>query len=152
MRASVGIAVLIAAAIDAFVGRDLSWATAARPQGYERLIHLFVYNYGRVWPEQFDYRPILTGFSVICVGLIGISAFRGVRPVASRALLGAALMFTSVNFLDGGSVVLDAMVITKSRSFREGGRGALAEETIKGIGRFLVTAKTGDEELDDILP
>jgi hypothetical protein len=95
MRASVGIAVLIAAAIDAFVGRDLSWATATRPQGYERLIHLFVYNYGRVWPEQFDYRPILTGFAVVCVALIGISAFRGVRPVASRALLGAALMFAA---------------------------------------------------------
>ncbi|NOY90065.1 MAG: hypothetical protein GXP55_02565 [Deltaproteobacteria bacterium] len=95
MRASVGVAVLIAVAVDAFIGRDLAWATAARPQGYERLIHLFVYNYGRVWPEQFDYRPILTGFVVVSVGLIGISAFRGVRPVASRALLGAALLFTA---------------------------------------------------------
>jgi len=97
IRASMGIAVLIAAVVDAFVGRDLAWATAARPEGYERLIQLFVYNYSRAWPDQFDYRPILTGFAVVCTGLVGISAFRGVRPVASRALLGAALIFTAWN-------------------------------------------------------
>ena len=41
----------------AFVARDLSWVTQQRPHGYERLIHLYVYNYNRPWPTQFDYRP-----------------------------------------------------------------------------------------------
>ncbi|MCB9849456.1 MAG: hypothetical protein H6817_01985 [Phycisphaerales bacterium] len=69
-----------------------------------------------------------------------------------KGLLGAALMFTRVNFIADGNTVLDALVVTKSRSFREGGRGALAEETVKGIGKFLVSAKTGEKELDDMLP
>jgi len=70
----------------------------------------------------------------------------------SKGLLGSALMFTRVHFRDGGRDVLDALVITKSSSFREGGRTALATETVEGIGDFLRTAKTGEEELDSILP
>lgn len=79
----------------AFVARDLSWVTDARPQGYERLIHLFVYNYGRPWPEHLDYRPILTGFGITASLLFGLAAFRFVRPVAARALVGVALLFAA---------------------------------------------------------
>lgn len=78
----------------AFVARDLSWVTDARPQGYERLIHLFVYNYGRPWPDHLDYRPILTGFGIAATLMVGLGAFRFLRPVASRALLGVALAFS----------------------------------------------------------
>ena len=67
--------------------------TTARPVGYERLIHLFVYNYGRPWPLQFDYRPVLTGFvCVATVGLLAASVPR-VRAWATRGLLGLALAF-----------------------------------------------------------
>lgn len=77
----------------ALVGRDLSWVTAARPQGYERLIHLFVYNYGRPWPEHLDYRPILTGFAIVATCVVLLAAWRPVRDVAVRAFLGVALAF-----------------------------------------------------------
>ncbi len=90
---SLSVAVAAGAVVVAFVGRDLSWVTSARPQGYERLIHLFVYNYGRPWPEEFDYRPILTGIAVVAGLLFGLCALRWVRAAAARALLGLALLF-----------------------------------------------------------
>jgi 4-amino-4-deoxy-L-arabinose transferase-like glycosyltransferase len=82
-----------APAILAMVGRDLSWVTAARPHGYERLIHLFVYNYQRQWPAHLDYRPILTGFAITAGVVIGIAALPFVRQVALRAFLGVAFFF-----------------------------------------------------------
>ncbi|MCA9528781.1 MAG: glycosyltransferase family 39 protein [Myxococcales bacterium] len=91
--AGVGFAVACGAALAAFVGRDLSWATAVRPEGYERLIDLFVYKYDRPWPSQFDYRPILTGFAVVSTSVFALAAFRRARPMVARAALGLALVF-----------------------------------------------------------
>lgn len=82
-----------APAIVSLVGRDLSWVTSSRPAGYERLIHLFVYNYGRPWPEHLDYRPILTGFAITAGVLVGLAAIPVVRQIALRAFLGMALAF-----------------------------------------------------------
>ncbi|MDQ3035741.1 MAG: glycosyltransferase family 39 protein [Myxococcota bacterium] len=82
-----------APAIVALVGRDLSWVTSARPHGYERLIHLFVYNYQRPWPEYLDYRPVLTGFAIVAALAIGIAALPAARQVALRAFLGVAMAF-----------------------------------------------------------
>ena len=90
---SLGVAMAAGAVVLAFVGRDLSWETTAKPQGYERLIHLFVYNYGRPWPEQFDYRPVLSGFAITATVLVALAAIRLLRPTASRALVGLALLF-----------------------------------------------------------
>jgi 4-amino-4-deoxy-L-arabinose transferase-like glycosyltransferase len=75
------------------VGRDLSWVTDTRPQGYERLIHLFVYNYGRAWPEHLDYRPALTGFAIAATVLVVAAAWTTVRRVALTAFMGVALAF-----------------------------------------------------------
>ncbi|MFW6050775.1 MAG: hypothetical protein ACODAU_06350 [Myxococcota bacterium] len=83
------------AVLVAFVGRDLAWETTARPQGYERLIHLFVYNYNRPWPDHLDYRPILTGFAVVATLLFALAVFRRLRPVMARASLGLALVFAA---------------------------------------------------------
>jgi hypothetical protein len=88
-------ALFAAPVLVALVGRDLSWVTDARPQGYEHLIHLFVYNYDRPWPEVLDYRPVLSGFAVVATSLILVAAFRPLRDVAVRAFLGAALLFTA---------------------------------------------------------
>jgi len=85
---------LAAPVLVALVGRDLSWKTLARPQGYERLIHLFVYNYGRPWPEGFDYRPILTGFAIVATLVVLLAAARPLRSAATRAFLGVALAFS----------------------------------------------------------
>lgn len=85
---------LAAPVLVALVGRDLAWVTDERPQGYERLIHLFVYNYGRAWPEGFDYRPILTGFAVVATLVVVLAAARPLRGAATRALLGVSLAFT----------------------------------------------------------
>ena len=91
---AISAAVACGACVCAFVGRDLSWASGTRPVGYERLIHLFVYNYGRPWPEQFDYRAMLTGFAVVATLWAASMALRGLRPVAIGGLFGVALAFT----------------------------------------------------------
>jgi hypothetical protein len=75
----------------AMIGRDLAWSTESHPWGMERLIHLFVYNYQRPWPPNFDYRPILTGFAIVASVTIALAAIREIRPVMIRAFLGTAL-------------------------------------------------------------
>jgi hypothetical protein len=92
--AAVTTALLASPVLVALVGRDLSWVTDARPQGYERLIQLFVYNYGRPWPEHLDYRPILTGFAIVATIALLLAAARPLRGAATRAYLGVALAFT----------------------------------------------------------
>jgi 4-amino-4-deoxy-L-arabinose transferase-like glycosyltransferase len=88
-----GVAMLLGACLIPFVGRDLSWATSARPQGNERLVQLFVYNYGRAWPEHLDYRAILTGFAVAASVATVAAAFPYWRHAATRTLAGIALIF-----------------------------------------------------------
>ncbi len=93
-KPSTALALFAAPAIVGLVGRDLAWATDAHPWGFERLVHLFCYNYARAWPEQFDYRPILTGFAVVATVVIGLAAFRQIRAIAARAFLGTAMLFS----------------------------------------------------------
>jgi len=90
----ISVALLGGAVICAFVGRDLSWTTSGRPAGYERLIHLFVYNYDRPWPEQFDYRPVLVGFGVVAVVSTLVAASRALRVTGVFMSLGTALAFS----------------------------------------------------------
>ena len=90
---ALGVALLLGACLVAFVGRDLSWSTSARPQGNERLIHLFVYNYGRLWPEHLDYRAILTGFAMAAGVTSAAAAFRHWRRVATRAFVAVSVLF-----------------------------------------------------------
>lgn len=75
----------------AFVGRDTSWVTATRPNGYERFIDLFVYLYTRPWPAYLDYRPAFTAFAVVgTAATIGL-AFTRLRRTSAGVLLAAAL-------------------------------------------------------------
>ncbi|MEM9072668.1 MAG: glycosyltransferase family 39 protein [Myxococcota bacterium] len=92
---SLSVAVGAGAVLVAFVGRDLSWITSARPHGFERLIHLFVYNYGRPWPQEYDYRPILTGIAVVAGLLFVLATLRWTRAAAARALVGLSILFAS---------------------------------------------------------
>jgi 4-amino-4-deoxy-L-arabinose transferase-like glycosyltransferase len=93
MPAAATAGLFAAPALVALVGRDLSWVTSARPAGYERLIHLFVYNYGRQWPEHLDYRPILTAFAIVAAVSIGLAALPVVRQLMLRAFVGVAIAF-----------------------------------------------------------
>ncbi|MCB9631162.1 MAG: glycosyltransferase family 39 protein [Sandaracinus sp.] len=90
---SLSVAVGAGAMLVAFVGRDLAWATSAHPHGYERLIHLFVYNYGRPWPDHFDYRPILTGFALTSGLVFAALTFRWTRAAAARGMVGLSVLF-----------------------------------------------------------
>jgi len=82
------------AALVSLVGRDLSWTTNLRPQGSEHLVQLFIYNYGRPFPEHLDYRAPLTGFTAAAGVLYGLLALRGTRRTAVHGLVGLAVVFT----------------------------------------------------------
>jgi 4-amino-4-deoxy-L-arabinose transferase-like glycosyltransferase len=90
---ALGVALVLGACLVALVGRDLSWVTSARPQGYERLIHLFVYNYKRPWPEHLDYRAALRGFALAASVSVALASLPRWRSAASRALCGVAICF-----------------------------------------------------------
>jgi 4-amino-4-deoxy-L-arabinose transferase-like glycosyltransferase len=89
-----GAGLFAAATVCAFVGRDLSWTTAQRPAGSERLIQLFIYNYDRPFPAQFDYRAAFGGFAIVASALLIAGAVRALRPVAARGFVGLCLLFT----------------------------------------------------------
>jgi hypothetical protein len=89
------VACLGGACLVAFVARDLSWVTQQRPHGYERLIHLYVYNYNRPWPTQFDYRPILTAFGIVGSVLVGLTAVPALRAWGARLLVGFSVVFAA---------------------------------------------------------
>ncbi|MFI5306804.1 MAG: glycosyltransferase family 39 protein [Polyangiales bacterium] len=91
---ALGAGLVAAAALCAFVGRDLSWTTSQRPAGNERLIGLFIYNYDRPFPDHLDYRAAFTGFAVIATALIALAALRALRPVLTLGLVGLSLWFT----------------------------------------------------------
>ncbi len=86
---------LCGAVVCAFVGRDLSWTTAARPAGHERLVQLFIYNYDRPFPNHLDYRPVFTGFAIVCSALVFATAWRLTRPVFTHAFVAAAVLFSA---------------------------------------------------------
>ena len=93
MGAPIAALLIVGAVLCAFAGRDLSWDADPKTIGPQRLIHLFVYNYGRPWPTELDFRPVLTGFAVIAVVLLVVAASSRLRDVAVRAFLGLGLAF-----------------------------------------------------------
>lgn len=93
--ASVTAGLCCAAVLVAFTGRDLSWVTDARPQGFERPIHLFIYNYTRSWPPAYDYRPLLTAVAIVATVLLLLALARTLRRTALLSLLGVSLAFTA---------------------------------------------------------
>lgn len=53
----------------ALISRDLGWIPAIGTKGYERLLHLFVYDYKRSWPagEKYNYGKELMIFGIIFI-------------------------------------------------------------------------------------
>jgi hypothetical protein len=73
----------------------MSWVSNERPAGHERLIQLFIYNYGRPFPDYLDYRPILSGFAVVCfLMVVAVGAIK-LRKVAVYGLLATTFWFSA---------------------------------------------------------
>ncbi len=92
-QAAIGVALFSGAFLTAFAGRDLGWNVHAKPAGQERLIDLFVYNYERPFPEQFDYHPILSGFAVVAFAMILLASVARLRKVGIYALMATSFWF-----------------------------------------------------------
>ncbi|MFT3923047.1 MAG: glycosyltransferase family 39 protein [Myxococcales bacterium] len=94
-RAVFGLALLGAAVLVAFAGRDLGWMLTERPLGHEKLIQLFIYNYGRPFPDYLDYRPIITGFALTFFVLLLVASYHQLRKVALYGVLTTAFWFSA---------------------------------------------------------
>lgn len=78
-RTMVVFAGFTSAVVVALVGRDLFTNGMGQPQGSERLMHLFTYNYSRPWPESLDYTAPMVAFTAVGVALsfgLMVSTFR----------------------------------------------------------------------------
>ena len=77
-----------AALVLGIVARDLIIKPDNADQpGAIRLLQLFTYNYRRSWPDSLDFSAILTGFSVVAIGLglaLAVRTWR--RPVTIAVL------------------------------------------------------------------
>jgi 4-amino-4-deoxy-L-arabinose transferase-like glycosyltransferase len=92
--AALSIGLLASSAVVAFAGRDFSWVSNERPTGNERLIQLFIYNYGRPFPDYLDYRPILSGFAVVIFAALVLATLPRLRRVGIYALLASTFWFS----------------------------------------------------------
>lgn len=94
-NAPLSIAFLGSAAVVAFAGRDLAWALTERPLGHERLIQLFIYSYGRAFPDYLDYRPILSGFAITAFAMLVLASAARLRKLAVYGLLSVTFLFSA---------------------------------------------------------
>ncbi|MFH1746054.1 MAG: hypothetical protein ABIG44_03305 [Planctomycetota bacterium] len=66
----------------------------------------------------------------------------------SKGIMSGAECLTRVRFNDSGRQVADAIVRVESKAFRTGGSAAMAEATVKTIGKYLKEHKEPAEDED----
>ena len=66
-----------------------------------------------------------------------------------KGLLKSALMLSRVRMRAKETLVMDGIVLAKSKSYRAGGESALAAATLKAIGKFLERQKGVESEDED---
>jgi hypothetical protein len=66
-----------------------------------------------------------------------------------KGLLSGSQCLTRVKMREGERLIVDAIVRTESKSFREGGEDALAESNVKALGKFLKARGLEKEAKDE---
>jgi 4-amino-4-deoxy-L-arabinose transferase-like glycosyltransferase len=92
--AALALGLLASSAVVAFTGRDFSWVSSERPTGNERMIQLFIYNYGRPFPDYLDYRPILSGFAVVIFAALVFATVPRLKRLGIYTLLASSFWFS----------------------------------------------------------
>lgn len=78
-----------------FAARDVSFVPNVGTKGFERFIHLFIYNYSRSWPvgEKYNYALTMTVFSIIVAGFILLLVIPKLRKLALAGLVVVSCCF-----------------------------------------------------------
>jgi hypothetical protein len=91
MLGGIGIA---AAVVVALTGRDLAAKSdSADVAGQARLIHLFTYNYRRLWPDTLDWSGLLAAFAIVSSALCLFLIIRRIRRHVMVMLLATSLIW-----------------------------------------------------------
>jgi hypothetical protein len=78
------------------VGRDLSTSVSGDIEGQARLMHLFTYNYRRVWPsDSLNFNGILRAFTLLAALLSLASALPSLRKHALALFTIVAVLWTA---------------------------------------------------------
>ena len=91
-RIMYGAAGLAGACIVGFVGRDLAGLRAGLLDQV-RLLHLFTYNYKRVFPPTLDFRPALWAFTIAAVVLTFALVWARMRKWVVYGMLATGILF-----------------------------------------------------------
>jgi 4-amino-4-deoxy-L-arabinose transferase-like glycosyltransferase len=91
-RVQLGAVGIAGALLVLFVGRDLSASYEGVPSQI-RLLHLFTYNYRRIWPTSLDFTGALWAFTLTATVLMGLLAWASLRRHVITALLAVGLGF-----------------------------------------------------------
>jgi 4-amino-4-deoxy-L-arabinose transferase-like glycosyltransferase len=88
---SIGVA---AAVVVGLVGRDLAAKSdASETVGQARLMHLFTYNYRRLWPDSLDWSGVMAGFAVVATALCLFLMIARIRRHVTVMLLATSLLW-----------------------------------------------------------
>jgi 4-amino-4-deoxy-L-arabinose transferase-like glycosyltransferase len=88
---SIGVA---AAVVVGLVGRDLAAkGDAGDTVGQARLMHLFTYNYRRLWPDSLDWSGVMAGFAVVATTLCLLLMIARIRRHVTVLLLATSLLW-----------------------------------------------------------
>ena len=93
-RVQLGAVGVAGALLVLFVGRDLSANFEGVPSQV-RLLHLFTYNYRRIWPSSLDFTGALWAFTLTSAVLMGLLAWASLRRHVITALLAVGLGFAA---------------------------------------------------------
>ena len=93
-RIMYGAAGLAGAFVVVFVGRDLAGARGSAIDQV-RLLHLFTYNYKRIFPPTLDFRPTLWAFTIAASVLTLALVWARMRKWVVSALLAMGLLFAA---------------------------------------------------------
>jgi 4-amino-4-deoxy-L-arabinose transferase-like glycosyltransferase len=91
-RIMIGAAGLSGAFVVFFVGRDLAGLRLGL-HDQVRLLHLFTYNYKRVFPPSLDFRPALWAFTILATILTGALVWARMRKWVVGGMLGMGILF-----------------------------------------------------------
>ncbi|HMY15922.1 MAG TPA: glycosyltransferase family 39 protein [Polyangium sp.] len=92
-RIMYGAAGLSGALVVFFVGRDMA-GTHSSSIDQVRLLHLFTYNYKRIFPPSLDFRPALWAFTIAATVLTPALVWARMRKWVIGAMLAMAIVFT----------------------------------------------------------
>jgi 4-amino-4-deoxy-L-arabinose transferase-like glycosyltransferase len=94
-RIALAVLCIAAASAVALAGRDMFITRTGDVEGQVRLMHLFTYNYERLFPKSLDFKPVLLAFTVVGTLAVLLLALPRVQRHAATLVCTVAIAFSA---------------------------------------------------------